>query len=281
MVAPPAAAVRHLITMTHLVIGANGTVGRAVCDELARRGHTVERWRRDTHGDARDAGAVLRAARGSETIIDCAGASCALALGHGWRGYAAVDVPIGAACVAAARDTGARLVYVAAFHDRALARQPYIAAHERVARDVRAIGGAVIRPTGIYATFASLRALALRGVLVDVGRGATRTNPIDERDVARAVVDAALTPAREPLELDVGGPETMTRAELFAHIARTAQRRVRMLRVPVVLGRLGARALALVHPRLGQFARFGAALARHDAVAPAYGTRTLVDYLRG
>jgi uncharacterized protein YbjT (DUF2867 family) len=119
--------------------------------------------------------------------------------------------------------------------------------------------------------------MARRGLLVDVGRGTTRTNPIDERDVARAVADAAAS--NEPVELAVGGPQTMTRGELYARLAAAVQRRVRVLRVPVVLGRLGAAALALLHPRLGQFARFGAALARHDAVAPAFGTRTLDAYL--
>jgi uncharacterized protein YbjT (DUF2867 family) len=263
--------------MTMLVIGAGGIVGAAVCAELAARGVAVKRWTRAVDGDARDAAAVARAAAGASAIVDAAGASCAMALGHGWRGYAAVDVPIGRACVHAAGATGARLVYVAAFHEPALAAQPYIAAHERVAREVTAIGGAVVRPTGLYATLATLVAIARRGLLVDVGAGATRTNPIDERDLACAIADAAVAPTAR--EFAVGGPEAMTRRELFARIAAVAGRRVRMLRVPVAIARAGALALSVVHPRLGQFARFAAALARHDAVAPAYGARRFDDYL--
>jgi uncharacterized protein YbjT (DUF2867 family) len=264
--------------MTMLVIGAGGIVGRATCAELAARGVAVKRWSRVVDGDARDAAAVTRAATGASAIVDAAGASCAMALGHGWRGYAAVDVPIGRACVHAAKATGARLVYVAAFHQAALAAQPYIAAHERVAREALAIGGAVVRPTGLYATLATLTAMARRGLLVDVGAGAARTNPIDERDLARAIGDAAVA-TTTALELAVGGPDTMTRRELFARIAAIAGRRVRMLRVPVAIARAGALALSIAHPRIGQFARFAAALARHDAVAPAYGTRRFDDYL--
>jgi hypothetical protein len=37
--------------------------------------------------------------------------------------------------------------------------------------------------------------------------------------------------------------------------------------------------LRLVHPRMGQFARFAAGVSRHDAIAPVLGTRTLASYL--
>jgi nucleoside-diphosphate-sugar epimerase len=35
----------------------------------------------------------------------------------------------------------------------------------------------------------------------------------------------------------------------------------------------------VLHPRMGQFARFAAGVARHDAIAPALGTSTLAGYL--
>jgi hypothetical protein len=34
-----------------------------------------------------------------------------------------------------------------------------------------------------------------------------------------------------------------------------------------------------VHPRIGQFARFAAALATNDSIAPALGTTRLADYI--
>jgi hypothetical protein len=49
--------------------------------------------------------------------------------------------------------------------------------------------------------------------------------------------------------------------------------------VPGWLGTGGASLLSLVHPRIGQFARFAAGLATHDGVAPALGTTRLADYL--
>lgn len=264
--------------MEVLVVGPGGIVGSGVVAALAARGHAVRRFGR-ADGDARDAAAVAEAARGVEVIANCAGASCLVELGHGWRGYGAVDVPIGLAVGRAAAAVGARVVYVGASHDPALAQQPYIAAHEVVAREVVDGGGAVVRPTGLYASFASLWRLARKtGWLADLGAGTSRTNPIDEADLATIVADVVES-ARPGLVLDVGGPDVVTRRELFEIIAGAAGRRVRIVRTPAWLGALGGRMLSLVHPRIGQFVRFAAALAHRDAVAPPVGTTRLASYL--
>jgi uncharacterized protein YbjT (DUF2867 family) len=252
--------------MDVLVIGGRGTLGRWVCDELAARGHRARAvGRRDRLDQTR-----------AEAIVNCAGASVAIAPRRGWRGYGAVDVPIGHAAINLARDWRARLVYVGVHHPPALASCAYVAAHERVATAMREVDGCVVRATGFFAAFADLRPLARRGWLVDVGDGRARTNPIDERDLAAVVVDALFGDARE---VAAGGPEVMTRAQLFEHVAATAGRRVRTVRAPVWLARVGAAALRVVHPRIGQFGQFATYLARHDLIAPAAGKRRLADYL--
>jgi hypothetical protein len=73
----------------------------------------------------------------------------------------------------------------------------------------------------------------------------------------------------------------MTRAEIFEQVGARANRRVRMLRVPVWFAAAGALAFRVAHPRMGQFARFAVQLARHDVIADALGTRTLAAYLVG
>src|SRR5690348_11929262 len=164
--------------MTVLVIGAHGTLGARVCAELTARGVPAL---------AATRGSDL-AGYGASTIVHCAGASLALGLGHGWRGYGAVDVPLGRTVIDAARRTGARLVYVAAHHAPAMRRCAYVAAHERVAAEMAGVDGVVVRATGFFAVFASLLPLARRGLLFDLGDGSPRTNPIDEGDLARIVV---------------------------------------------------------------------------------------------
>lgn len=259
--------------MDVLVLGARGALGRLVCEELVARGH---RTRTVSRPEARDAGALAAAARGAAAIINCAGASMQLGLGHGWRGYRAVDTPIGLAAVAAARQVGARLVYVGVHHTPAMARCAYIDAHEQVVRAMADLDGVVVRATGFFSAFASFLPLARRGLLVDVGRGRTRTNPIDEHDLAAIVAESAFGDG--PREIAAGGPQVMTRAEVFETVIAAANRRVRVLRLPVWLGDASAALMRIVHPRMGQLGRFAAQLARHDVIAPALGTRTLSEY---
>jgi uncharacterized protein YbjT (DUF2867 family) len=249
-----------------------------VCTELAARGHQV---RTATRAEARDAEALARAAAPGGApvgaIVNCAGASVALGLGHGWRGYRVVDTPIGLAAAGAARRTGARLVYVGVHHPPALARGTCVDAHERVVAAMRDLDGVVVRATGFFSAYTALLPLARRGILVDIGDGRARTNPIDERDLAAIAAESAT--GSGPRELSAGGPEVMTRGQIFEAVAARAGRRVRIVRMPAWLADASGAVMRVFHPRMGQFARFAAGVARHDAIAPALGTRTLAGYL--
>jgi uncharacterized protein YbjT (DUF2867 family) len=272
----------HRSTMDVLVLGHRGAVGRHVVDALGARGHAVRTLGRrtgDVVGDLRDPDVVARAAAGAGAIVNCAGASVALGLGKGWRGYRAVDVPIGLATIEAARRTDARVVYVGAFHVPALRRCADVDAHERVVDAMRDIDGVVVRATGFYSAFAALVPLARRGVLVDIGNGRARTNPIAEADLAQVIADAVTGDG--PREIAAGGPEVMTRRELFEQVAASVERRVRIFAAPVWLAGVGAAMLRCAHPRIGQFARFATLLAKFDNIAPAVGTIRLAEYLAG
>lgn len=267
--------------MNVLVLGSRGAVGRHVVAELTSRGHAVRTLTRREGADLRDADTVSRAAADQQAIVNCAGASVALGFGRGWRGYRAVDVPIGMATIEAARRTGARLVYVGAFHQAASVRRcAYIDAHERVAEAMTEVDGVVVRSTGFYSAFQPMQALAKRGLLVDVGKGTSRTNPIAEMDLAKVIANATVV-TDGPRAIEAGGPEVLSRREIFERIAASVDRRVRIMGMPVWLARVGVAMTRVVHPRIGQFGAFATLLARHDAVAPAVGTITFADYLAG
>lgn len=258
--------------MDILVLGARGGLGRLVASELTLRGHRILTV---TRAQARDARAL--AATSAHAIVNCAGASVALGLGHGWRGYRAIDTPIGLAAIAAARKLDVRLVYVGVHHTPAFAANWYVDAHEQVARAMRDIDGVVVRPTGFFSAFASLMPLARRGLLVDLGDGQVRTNPIAEHDLAAIVAEAVSGDGVR--EFACGGPEVMTRRSIFELVAAAATRQaVKVRRMPIWLARLSTAALCAVHPRIGQFARFATLLAQHDLIAPALGTLTLARY---
>jgi uncharacterized protein YbjT (DUF2867 family) len=259
--------------MDILVLGARGALGRLVSSELAVRGHTVRTVERSAYRDPDALAAV-----GAGAIVNCAGASVAMGLGHGWRGYRAVDTPIGLAAVEAARRTNRRLVYVGVHLGHPCVRNTwYVDAHERVFEAMRDLDGVIVRATGFYSAFAMLLGLAKKGILADIGSGKTRTNPIDERDLAAIVADSVTGDG--PREIAAGGPDIMTRGEIFEHVRSRAGRRVRFLRMPTWFGGAMAGMMCAFHPRMGQFARFATQLAKHDMIAPSLGTRRLVDYL--
>ena len=245
--------------MDVLVVGKGGGLGRLVCALIEARGHRL----------------VTEA---PNVVINCAGASVALAFGKGWRGYRAVDVPIGLRAIETAKRHSARLVYVGVHHTPALRETAYVDAHERVVEAMRDIDGCVVRATGFFSAFAALAPMAKRGFLADVGDGRARTNPICEYDLAEIVVDVALG-GDGPRELSAGGPDVMSRREIMELVAARANRRVRIAGVPLWLGRVGAFALRCLHPRMGQFAQFAVGLAQNDVIAPALGTTRFSDYL--
>lgn len=259
-----------------LVLGGGGALGRLVCEQVTARGHrAIPLGRRD--GDLRDPDVIARS--GASLIINCAGASVAMALGRGWRGYRAVDVPIGLAAVEAARRTRARLIYVSAHHNEHIRRTPYIGAHERVAEAMADVDGAVVRPTGFFSAITSaFLPMARRGRMFDVGSGRARTNPICERDLAEIIVDVALG-GDGPRDVSVGGPEVMSRREMIERIASAAGYQAKVTAVPIAVAKLNAALLRLLHPRMGQFMQFAVGLAQHDLVAPACGTTKLADYV--
>jgi uncharacterized protein YbjT (DUF2867 family) len=244
-----------------------------IAAELAAKGHAVRTVSREA---ARDVDALVATKPGA--IINCAGASVAMGFGKGWRGYRAVDTPIGLATVAAAKRLDVRLVYVGVAHPPELARCAYVDAHERVASAMTDVDGVIVRATGFYSAYAALLPMAQRGFLMDIGAGRTQTNPIDERDLAEIVAEQIT--GEGPREISVGGPEILTRAEIFDRVAALANRKVRMWRLPAWIAGINATMVRAFHPRIGQFAKFAVLLAKHDAIAPAVGTRTFGDYLK-
>lgn len=283
------------MTRTVLVAGASGALGRAVAELALVRGWAVRAMVRDPArvpaelaprlagvavADARDRAAVDRAVAGVDAVFSCVGASVLPALGHGWRGFGAVDWPSNRTLIDAAKAAGiGRFVYVSVFHTEGMRRLAYVDAHERVADHLRASGlpYAVVRPTGFYSAIApSYLDMARKGKIPEIGGGAVRTNPISDADLAEVCADA-LASTDPALEVPCGGPEILTRRQLaelaFAAIGKPT--RIRNLpagpmRAAMWLGRP-------FHPRITQFFAFVATISTQDLIAPSHGRRRLGD----
>ena len=95
---------------------------------------------------------------------------------------------------------------------------------------------------------AALRAQATAPVSFLVRGGATREQPIDRRDLVRALLGALAAPVPRTAPIDLAGPESLSHRALVERVAALLGRRSRILPLPLTL----ARALAFACERLAE-----------------------------
>ena len=280
--------------MKVLVAGATGVVGREVVLLLKRRGHFVRTVSKDPERaerlrslvdevrqvDATAPGGVQGTCQGLDVVVSALGAPVSPS-GKGRQSFADVDLKANLHLLAEAQRAGIRrFVYVGVFTEPVYADTAYVTAHARVERAIRAAGleYGFVRTTGLFGALAELLPMALKGPVPLIGDGSAVTNPIDERDVAEAVLRAV--EAAGSTEADIGGPETLSRRQ-FAEAAFTALARPPWLvKMPVWAMRIVGGLYGLFNRRMAEFLRFIVLAATHSCLAPTTGKRLLLDHFR-
>lgn len=275
-----------------LVAGATGALGRHAVNELKARGYRVRAAARDAMRlaalgpdevrvcDLTSPATLDGIAEGCRYVLSAAGARMTLGNWGDRSGFTAVD-DLGnrALLEQAKRARVERFVYVSLAGALALRRTEYAQTHERFVNTLAASGisHAVVRPTGLFSFFLELQAATRRGPLFVPGDGCAKTNPIHERDAARACVEA-LSGTRT--QMAVGGPETFTRQRLYELAFESLSKRPDVRKAPGWLFRAPLPLLRLAQPRLAALFEFGLAVNGVDVIAPSYGEERLGDYLR-
>ncbi|HYE15928.1 MAG TPA: SDR family oxidoreductase [Pyrinomonadaceae bacterium] len=278
-----------------LVAGATGRLGAEVLCELSRRGYRTRALVRDRarlkegaargvevfEADARSPGSLEGACEGCHVVVSAMGAS--LALGRTRErasGFREVDFLANVNLLERARREGVgKFVYVSLHGAERLRGLGYVDAHEEFVGALAASGmqHTIVRPTGFFHVFAEIFRMAERGRVVIVGGGEARTNPVDERDVARECADAVEVGERE---LPVGGPETYTRREIAELAFEALGRPPNVTSVPAALVRALIKPVRLFDRRLYDLLEFGAAVSTRDLVAPPAGEHGLRQFFR-
>jgi uncharacterized protein YbjT (DUF2867 family) len=277
--------------MKILVAGASGVIGREVVRLLVQAGHAVRtlsqnlgraEWLRqltpDVHvADATVPGALAALCDEIDVVVSALGAP--VLPGGSRRSFTAVDLRANEALLAEAeRAKVRRFVYVGVYTTHAYADSTYVRAHAEVEGRIRASGleYGFVHTTGVFGALAELVTMARKGPVPLIGDGLATTNPIHEIDVAEAVQRAVTAPGST--DVDVGGPEALTRKRIAELAFAACHKPPRLIRMPVWLMRAVAWCYGLVNRRMAELLEFVIPASTEHCVAPAVGTRALAPY---
>ncbi len=235
------------------VAGGSGFIGRHVVASLTARGHEVL--------------AISRGGRPAGTGVPCvawdlAGTSRPLPLGDlagcqavvnlvgikredGPQTFEAVHVEATRHLIEAARALGARLVHVSVVASRPDPRRPYHDTKWRAEELVRASGvpAVVLRPGVVYGPGDDMvthltKMIRFAPVFPVVGRGEAILQPVDVRDVARAVLACVERPEAVGRTYDLVGPDRLPLREVVRLTAQGTGLPLAIVSLPVAVHRL-------------------------------------------
>lgn len=275
-----------------LVTGATGHLGRAVIRELHNRGYWIRALVRDTGklqdtravinevvaGDVADSSLLERVCNSVDVLFSCLGSPISLSPSKERTSHRDVDYTLNKKLLDAAMHANiSKFVYVSIFGAEKLRHLEYVQAHEDFVDDLKQSGikHAVVRPTGFFYSLAEIVKLARNPVMVLIGTGEKRTNPIHEDDLAVVCADAI---EGERSEYAAGGRETYTRKQINELAFAALGKKPRMIKVPPSLIKAGLRTVQPFDQRLYELLVFLVSVTQVECVAPQTGAHSLESY---
>jgi uncharacterized protein YbjT (DUF2867 family)/alpha-beta hydrolase superfamily lysophospholipase len=271
-----------------LVAGASGYLGGFVAQEFKRRGHFVRGLARSTLKLERLRDSLDEMVQGEVTQpeslagtcegIDVVFSSIGITKQAGKLTFKDVDYQGNLNLLQAAIAAGVkRFVYVSVFDGPSLLHLEIVKAHEDFVAELRSSGlsYAVLRPTGYFSDMGEFFDMANTGRVFLFGAGANKINPIHGADLAVACCDQL---EGQDVELDVGGPDTLSYREIATLALEALGKPVKITSLPTWLGWLLVSAVRVFNRHKGGLLAFVVTMATRDVVAPSTGTRSLADH---
>lgn len=274
-----------------LLAGASGNVGHAILQQLQPAQNVIRTLSRRSSqqaklqslatevvlADALNPASLKGLCDGIEVVISCLGASVSMQ-SPDKRPFSQVDYLANRNLLEEARQSGVRkFIYVSVWAQSGYENTKYVRGHEAFVQKLAASGldYTVIRPPGIFCTMLEFLDMARRGTAPLLGDGSARTNPIHEIDVAAACLAAIFS---SETEVGIGGPEILTRKQIYELAFAALGKPPRFMSVPPALMRWGGKLTQWWNPRMAELLEFAACVSTHDGIAPTVGTHTLADY---
>ncbi|MGJ4747847.1 SDR family oxidoreductase [Leptospira sp. SA-E8] len=277
-----------------LVLGATGGLGRFVVQELREKGYWIRVISRSNAklkvisdlfddavlGDIMDPNSIIPAVTGIDIVISCAGASLNLKDFRDKRTFEEINFQGNLNVLNAAINAKVqKFIYTSFLRVKGIQDAEYIKSHERFSQAVMESGidYAIVRPTAFFSILLEFLHLARKGIGFVIGNGKPRINPIHEKDVAKAVIEAIDTDLKE---INIGGPDIFTRDEITELALRISGINKKPFHIPIFLNRIFVQLIRPINPRIFQFMQFGNVVHTLDIIGPKYGTLKLEDYFK-
>ncbi|WP_100714665.1 SDR family oxidoreductase [Leptospira perolatii] len=277
-----------------LVVGATGGLGRFVVQELRKKGYWIRVFSRSITklkvisglfddsvlGDMLDPKSIELVVSGIDAVISCAGASMNLKDFREKRTFEEINFQGNLNILdAAVKAKVSKFVYTSFLRVDGIQEAEYIKSHDRFSQAVKESGidYAIVRPTAFFSLLLEFLTLAKKGIGFVIGNGKPKINPIHEKDVAKAVVEALEGDLKE---INIGGPDIFTRDEITELALRTCGKKKKPLHIPVFLNRILIQLIRPFNQRVFQFMQFGNIVHTLDIIGPQYGTLKLEDYYK-
>ncbi|TGK05072.1 SDR family oxidoreductase [Leptospira semungkisensis] len=277
-----------------LVVGATGNLGRLVVSELKQKGYWIRILARsvsklqilkgefDDHkiGDILDPESMRTAFSEIDTVISCAGASLNLKDFSDNKTFEEINLGGNLNVLREALRAGvSKFIYTSFLRAEGIQKAEYIRSHDLFSEAIRnsGINYTIVRPTAFFSILLEFLEFAKKGIGIVIGDGKARINPIHEKDVAKAVVDAL---GSEEEEINIGGPDIFTRDQITELALKVCGKSKKPIHIPIFLNRILVYLLRPFNRRIFQFMQFGNTVHTLDIVGPQYGVLRLEDYFR-
>jgi len=170
-----------------------------------------------------------------------------------------------------------RFVYVSMQGAENIMQLAITQAHEKVVKALKdsSMEYRIVRPCGYFSDMGAIIDMAKRGRVYLVGDGSNRMSPIHGRDLARVCVETA---QGDELEVEAGGPDTMTQREAAVMAFEVMDKPVKITVIPLWVARGLVKFIALLSTQFGDLADFIVTAGEIDGVGPARGRITLRSY---
>jgi uncharacterized protein YbjT (DUF2867 family) len=119
--------------------------------------------------------------------------------------------------------------------------------------------------------------MARKGKLINIGSGASKTNPIFEGDLARICVNSI---PQSNQTIDAGGKTVYSRRELNEIVQRETDPTKKIKNVPLGLVKFSLPLMRLFDKNSYDKFAFFTEVMSHDTIAPQLGEKKFEDYVR-